>query len=221
MIAYDGHLYVIGGRRADNTWTTTVYFSAIQSDGRLGDWETTIPLPQALAASVTFEWNGYVYVLGSNSSYSTRILEDHSFAQWQITTALPAARYGVRAGVNRGYAYAVGGWESKQTKSTVYYGWLGGLVEPLDCTSGWTRLKAGQYAKVSEDQPSPNRVREAPDIRAKIIYQLYPGSLVRVVEGPVCTDGRVFWKVENSLIPGGAGWTAEGYMEEYYLQPVQ
>ena len=98
---------------------------------------------------------------------------------------------------------------------------VGQAVEHPDCTSGWTRLKAGSYAKVSEAQSSPNRVREAPDISANIIHQIYPGGIVRLVEGPICANGLVFWKVENALIPNGVGWTAEGDGTDYYLEPIQ
>ena len=98
---------------------------------------------------------------------------------------------------------------------------VGQALERPDCTSGWTRLQAGSYAKVSEAQPSPNRVREEPDTSAKIIERINPGAIVRVVEGPVCEDGLVFWKVESALIAGGVGWTAEGDGKEYYLEPMQ
>jgi von Hippel-Lindau disease tumor suppressor protein len=91
----------------------------------------------------------------------------------------------------------------------------------IDCTSGWTRLKAGSYAKVSQDQPAPNRVRQGPDTSAKIIYRIDPGELLRLMEGPICTNGLIFWKVESTLIPGGVGWTAEGDGKEYYLEPLE
>ena len=90
-----------------------------------------------------------------------------------------------------------------------------------DCTSGWTRLRADGYAKVSEDEPSPNRIRKGPDTGTEIIYRIDPGGILRLVEGPICTDGLIFWKVENALIPGGVGWTAEGDGTEYYLEPIE
>jgi hypothetical protein len=91
----------------------------------------------------------------------------------------------------------------------------------LDCTSGWTRLRAGRYAKVSQDRPAPNRIRKGPDTSAEIIYRIDPGGILRLVEGPICTNGLIFWKVESTLIPGGVGWTAEGDGEEYYLEPIE
>jgi hypothetical protein len=93
------------------------------------------------------------------------------------------------------------------------------ILQHPDCTSGWTRLKAGAESKVSEDNPTPNRVRAGPSLGNNIIAQLPPGTIVEVLEGPVCAEGLVFWKVDSDLIAGGVGWTAEGDVREYYLQP--
>src|SRR6201988_3801950 len=93
------------------------------------------------------------------------------------------------------------------------------LLQHPDCTSGWTRLKAGGEAKVSEDNPTPNRVRAGPSLGNNIIAQLPPGTIVEVLEGPVWAEGLGFWKVDSDLIAGGVGWTAEGDVREYYLQP--
>lgn len=95
------------------------------------------------------------------------------------------------------------------------------VIQLPDCTSGWTRLTAGSQAKVSEESTTPNRVRSEPSKVGDVIALLYPGSVVKVLEGQVCADGVVFWKVESDLIPGGVGWTAEGDSTEYYLVPYQ
>jgi hypothetical protein len=95
------------------------------------------------------------------------------------------------------------------------------LPGEMDCTSGWTRLQADGYAKVSEAEPAPNRVRKGPDPSAEIIYRIDPGSTLRVVDGPICTNGLIFWKVESDLIPGGVGWTAEGDGTDYFLEPIE
>lgn len=44
---------------------------------------------------------------------------------------------------------------------------------------------------------------------------------IEILEGPICADGLVFWKIESESIPGGIGWTAEGDGKEYYLEPYQ
>jgi dipeptidyl aminopeptidase/acylaminoacyl peptidase len=87
------------------------------------------------------------------------------------------------------------------------------------CAVDWTRLALGMLTTVSQGEP--NRVRSGPGKTAELIGQLYPGTVSKVVEGPVCADGLVYWKVENSTIPGGSGWTAEGDGKEYWLEPVK
>lgn len=89
-----------------------------------------------------------------------------------------------------------------------------------DCSEGWTQLKIGIYAKVagSENDP-PNRVRSEPVKSDNTIAQIYPGAIVKVIDGPVCADGLIFWKVENATIPNGAGWTAEGDKSDHWLEP--
>ena len=102
----------------------------------------------------------------------------------------------------------------------------GPLVDPADihslpdCTDGWTRLKAGGQAVVlGAPSDPPNRVRSEPKKADNQIGQVFPGSLLTVLEGPVCADGLVFWKVSSGVFPGGAGWTAEGDGKDFWLEP--
>lgn len=94
------------------------------------------------------------------------------------------------------------------------------VIEHADCTLGWTRLTAGGLAKVSDASTTPNRVRASPSTADTSIALLYPGSVVKLIEGPVCADGVVFWRVGSDLIPGGVGWTAEGDKVNYFLEPT-
>jgi hypothetical protein len=90
------------------------------------------------------------------------------------------------------------------------------------CASNWSQLYPGIFAVVTDGQSNlPNRVRSAPDTRAEVITQIYPGQIVLVLEGPTCAGDLVFWKVESDAIPGGLGWTAEGAGAEYYLEPYK
>ncbi len=84
------------------------------------------------------------------------------------------------------------------------------------CTT-WSQLKAGMSAKVIDT--TPNRVRYAPQKGDNLIGSLAPQSVVKVLEGPICSDGLVFWKVESNSIPGGWGWTAEGDGITYWMAP--
>ena len=91
-----------------------------------------------------------------------------------------------------------------------------------DCTSGWSRLGINHYGRVTGKAGDlPNRVRSGPGKADKVIAQIYPQTVVRVVEGPVCADGLVFWKIESAAIDAGSGWTAEGDGKEYYLEPYE
>lgn len=87
------------------------------------------------------------------------------------------------------------------------------------CAGKYTQLVPGVWAQVAPGEP--NRVRSGPGKSAEVIGQLYPGTASLAVEGPVCADGLVFWRVENSTIPGGSGWTAEGDGKEYWLEPFE
>ena len=225
MLAYDGYLYVLGGKNAKYDWAEYVYFSAIQPDGSLTAWEKTASLPRKVPGFGTFESNGYIYLLGGSSSFYTRVLEDHTLGKWTTLYSLPDKHHGLWVGANNGFAYAFGGFDSTAHQSTTYYGWLGLQTSTedtpasyTDCTSGWTQLRAGREAKVSEGN-LPNRVHVRPGKSEPTVALLYPGAVVNVIEGPVCADGAVFWKVESS--PGGAGWTAEGEGRKYFMEPVR
>ncbi len=90
---------------------------------------------------------------------------------------------------------------------------------PAECAAGWTRLAGVEYAAVMPGYA--NRVRAIPDTVGDILSQLNPGMMFKILEGPVCADGFAFWRVEHASIPGGSGWTAEGDLAEYFLEPVE
>jgi hypothetical protein len=97
--------------------------------------------------------------------------------------------------------------------------WKAGSTIAETCNLSWSRLEVGKHAEVTEDSPTANRVRSEPVIGENVIAMLGPGMISKVIEGPVCVDEYAFWKVENSTIPGGSGWTAEGDGKDYWLAP--
>jgi hypothetical protein len=82
-------------------------------------------------------------------------------------------------------------------------------------------LWKGGLARVSLDVNLFNRVRAAPALSAEVIGELGPGTVMQIVDGPVCADGYVWWQVEHSSLPGGKGWTAEGDFQAYFLEPLK
>jgi len=87
-----------------------------------------------------------------------------------------------------------------------------------DCTNGWTRLSVGSFLRVIGD---PNRVRSEPKKADNVIGMIHVGVSYKIVGGPVCADGLVFYKIQDVSLPEGIGWTAEGDLSEYYLEPAK
>jgi hypothetical protein len=80
-------------------------------------------------------------------------------------------------------------------------------------------LKSGIRAMVKPVPPIPNRVRTEPNKNSRLLGEIHPGEEADILEGPICTDGWVWWKVsahDGELI----GWTAEGDGNDYWLVPV-
>jgi hypothetical protein len=107
--------------------------------------------------------------------------------------------------------------------STLHWFRIPDLTKPgTTCAGKFTHLLPGTYAMVAggPDDP-PNRVRSGPSTTDDVIAQIYPETVVKIVEGPVCAGGLIFWQVLNNLIPGGSGWTAEGNGTEYWLERIE
>src|SRR5262245_37691329 len=52
-----------------------------------------------------------------------------------------------------------------------------------------------------------HNVREAPTTQAAIVAQVPDGDIFRVMDGPTCAEGYVWWGVDYA---GTQGWMAEG-----------
>ncbi|MCX7607888.1 MAG: hypothetical protein N2049_01530 [Anaerolineales bacterium] len=130
-------------------------------------------------------------------------------------------------------------WYIKSKLVTGGYGWVGEssfqkaeIVMPtLEATCGmnWSRLhKGGEAIVIGLSGDPPNRLRSEPASGDNVIGLLYPGTKLRILDGPVCRNGLVYWKVELIECPnqsdpyacsGTQGWTAEGNWSEYWLYP--
>jgi hypothetical protein len=189
----------------------------------------------AFARSADFNSISYLFLVNPDGT-GLKALTDDSASTRQASWS-PDSRYIVFENFPTGGPIATlwiielqSGKTSPLTTSSGYYtpAWKPGLkvdqedIKPFpDCTSGWTRLVAGGQASVmGAPSDPPNRVRSGASKADAVIGQISPGAILQVLEGPVCMDGLVFWKVANATIPGGSGWTAEGDGTEYYLQQL-
>lgn len=82
-----------------------------------------------------------------------------------------------------------------------------------------SKLYKGIKAKLSEEPPLPNRIREQANTSAKILGMIQPGEIVDIIDGPGCSNQWTWWKIRTA--DGNIGWTAEGDGTEYWLLPVQ
>lgn len=80
------------------------------------------------------------------------------------------------------------------------------------------RLSVGEDAIVCT-KSDPVRLRKGPSLNNKIIKQYYPGSVLSVIDGPICANNWSWWKVRAQ--DGNVGWMAEGgdSIDYYFLCP--
>jgi hypothetical protein len=64
-----------------------------------------------------------------------------------------------------------------------------------------------------------HNVREAATTDAAIVAQVPDGDIFRIVDGPTCADGYVWWQVDYAGTAGTQGWMAEGdpATDQYWL----
>lgn len=92
-------------------------------------------------------------------------------------------------------------------------------VITFSCPGGLpTRLKINDLAYVNTTPPLANNVRELSSKRSNKIGEIKPGKTMRILEGPQCGDGMIWWKVKAIKAPL-KGWTAEGDAKNYWLVP--
>ena len=81
-----------------------------------------------------------------------------------------------------------------------------------------THLRVGQFAYVNPDPPLPNNLRKDAGVDQDFIGEIPPGKAMKILDGPKCADGWVWWKV-RALETEVVGWTPEGDKQDYWLIP--
>jgi hypothetical protein len=83
------------------------------------------------------------------------------------------------------------------------------------------RLVVGGRGRVMPGEPNALNslpVRPSVDTRSFRLDPIQPGGTFTVLNGPVCSDGFNWWRVNAN---GAIGWTAEGEGSTYWIESVQ
>jgi hypothetical protein len=78
-----------------------------------------------------------------------------------------------------------------------------------------SRLVVGAQGLVTPGEP--NNMRDQATTDSTVIAQIPSGGTFTVLEGPVCGDNMAWWMVDYE---GIRGWTAEGDINVYWLEPI-
>jgi hypothetical protein len=123
----NGYVYVIGGQD-QSTNVATSYVAPVLSNGTIGTWATTTPLPGPRRTVRPAFANGYVYVAGGNDGfgfrnevYYARANANGTLDAWNTTTPLPVNSTSHSTLAYNGYLYVVGGNTGPTCVNTVRY----------------------------------------------------------------------------------------------------
>ena len=78
------------------------------------------------------------------------------------------------------------------------------------------RLVVFERGRVTDDDDETLNLRAGSGVNFDILTRLEPGELFFVLEGPVCSGGFLWFRVQAGAI---VGWLAEGDDESYYTEP--
>ncbi len=128
-VVNNGYVYLFGGDNGNN-WSNVlpnVYYAALNLDGSVGSWQSTVALPKALDVSTAQILNGKVYVIGGydntgklqTSMYYSSFNVDGTLTSWSTsTTALPTGdKY--KSATSNGILYITGSYPTGS--NSVYY----------------------------------------------------------------------------------------------------
>jgi hypothetical protein len=129
---FNGFMYFAGGNSGFgvNQFHDEVYVARVNTDGTLGAWSATTPLPTPQTSHSTVAYNGFLYIVGGNVGVNctnkvlvSRIGAGGALGAWQSTSSLPLPRCGNVEAVTvaNGFMYAAGGYDNSNVTPVVYY----------------------------------------------------------------------------------------------------
>jgi uncharacterized protein YraI len=97
-----------------------------------------------------------------------------------------------------------------------------GMHEPVNSAcpgAPVSRVKTGMKVRVAFSNGVAIRVRSGPGISANKIKTIPEGTVMSIVDGPVCKDNFEWWNAKFD--DGTVGWVAEGEPGNYFIEPWQ
>jgi hypothetical protein len=85
------------------------------------------------------------------------------------------------------------------------------------CGNFVSRLQLNTYLWVSLSG-KPNALFENPSLKSRKTGVINPKFKALILEGPVCVDGRIWWRIK--LTNGTVGWAAEWDENGYLMEPL-
>ena len=155
-VVYNGVIYVLGGTNMFGP-RDVVYYASVNSDGSLGEWKSTTPMPNKLMAHSAALYNNRIYVLGgiirsvgaTSDVFWAEILSDGTIGKWQRTTPLPHHLFGHKSVIMGNRIFVIGGTDAH----TLYNGdgsAPSGVSSEIYSSEILSDGNLGEWQKVSE-----------------------------------------------------------------------
>lgn len=113
-LAYDGHLYVVGGL-AGGRWLTSIEVAPINADGSLGAFRQSTAMPDGRYEHASVAFGGFLFVVGGSVGFASNevlvapFTSNGQLGAFQGTSRFSDPRRGLGVAVWNGVLYVAGG----------------------------------------------------------------------------------------------------------------
>lgn len=197
-VVFRGFVYVAGGATSANQPVASAWRAAIQSDGSLGAWQATAPLPQATAHHDMVNFGPYIYVVGGDTGTVAPVLNLSSGTE---TNATLVGRINMRDGTLAAWTATAALIKARSKHSAVVAG--GSVFATSGVYAGLAGSSENVYATITADGSlsSWNGATGANTIQGVLGYALYNQAAVSFIDA----TGR-----GHVLVLGGADRASAG-----------
>lgn len=125
------YIYFAGGwtdEESPATASKKVYYSLINSDGSLGNWNTTTDLPDVIWDHGMVSYGGYIFVLAGRNSTGeiaqiirAKVNLDGTLGTWENMPSLPGKVRSAGYALVENYVFVVGGYNGSNLLKSVYF----------------------------------------------------------------------------------------------------